>query len=270
MLKILNKIQTFLSIPNTSLLSPLEIYRLSKLKRYQPGVVKTRIGSIYYVDPVTLVSGNKEIFIDEVYKFSPKQKNPIVIDCGANIGLATIYFALVYDGLVFSYEADPNIFKCLMRNLETLSLNEKVKVTNSAIWTTNGEIEFDVEGGFSGQIKVHGHSQVKQTIKVPSLTLRSILSKFDIIDMLKIDIEGAEYDVLLDNYDALENVNCLFIEYHSHISEEQKLDQILGNLSKIGFRYSVKEAFASPHPFVESVDMLGMDLQLNIYAYRNN
>ena len=103
-------------------------------------------------------------------------------------------------------------------------------------------------------------------LHVPSIRLRDLLEQP--IDFLKLDIEGAEFDVLQDCQDRLQNIETLFVEYHSHINEPQQLQNVLTLLHEAGFRYQLHEVFTSPNPFLERQTLLGMDLQLNIFAYR--
>lgn len=83
------------------------------------------------------------------------------------------------------------------------------------------------------------------------------------------DIEGAEYAVVQDCIDVLDNVRNIFIEYHSHEKEPQKLHELLAILCRSGFRYHVREAWTSPQPFIHRRTLLGMDLQLNIFGFRS-
>ena len=77
-----------------------------------------------------------------------------------------------------------------------------------------------------------------------------------------------ETEVLKDCADKLVNVKYLFCEYHSHAAEKQSFDEILKVLSEAGFRYHIKEAYTSRFPFIERPLMLGMDLQLDVFAFR--
>lgn len=248
-----------------------ELWKIRNIPRYTGGRAQTKMGIIEYVDADTFQSGLKEIFVDEIYKIKKKSmKNPgIVIDCGANIGLASIYFSKFYNMNVYAYEADPLIFECLKKNVENVSLQEKVFPFNKAIWVSDQDIEFDIEGGYSGQIKKDGHELVKKTITVPSIRLKKIISDFDHIDFLKIDIEGAENQVLFDLAGILHNTDYIFIEWHSYAADSQMLGDILNLLKTEGFRYHIKEAFTSKSPFIKIDRMCGMDLQLNIFAFKN-
>ena len=88
------------------------------------------------------------------------------------------------------------------------------------------------------------------------------------IDFLKLDIEGAEREVLLDCAGSLTNVDHLFVEYHGYPGEQQGLADILRVIQAAGFRYHIKDAYLVEHPFVEARRDGHMPLQLNIFAHK--
>jgi hypothetical protein len=90
------------------------------------------------------------------------------------------------------------------------------------------------------------------------------------VDFLKLDIEGAEADVLEDCAPLLPIVCQLFIEYHSEPTKEQRLDRILSILRNAGFRVYLREAWDNlQYPFLPRRRRMVYDLQLNIFAYRS-
>ncbi|MBD0259019.1 MAG: FkbM family methyltransferase, partial [Cytophagales bacterium] len=221
--------------------------------------------TIEVVDACTFVGGSHEIFSKGIYEFRADTGAPYIIDCGANIGLSVIYFKNLYPGAqVVAFEPDQNICNVLRRNVAAFGFTG-VTVFQEAIWKANGFIEFQVEGGFSGRIpKPEDQANL---VRVPARRLRDLLLDRP-VDFLKVDIEGAEYEVLLDCQDALQGVKHIFIEYHSHIAEPQRLNEILAVLTRAGFRYHVHEAYTRPRPYVQRELMLGMDLQLDVFGYR--
>ena len=94
------------------------------------------------------------------------------------------------------------------------------------------------------------------------------MQKEEIVDLLKIDIEGAEYEVLKDCEDTLDNVENIFIEYHSWNNSPQKLSEILAILEKNNFRYYISSICGRSHPFINTGLDQNMDLQLNIFGVR--
>ena len=164
----------------------------------------------YYFDVPDLPSfiwQFKEIFVDELYKFEcDKSDEPIIYDCGANIGMSCLYFKKLYPkSKIKAFEADPKIARVLENNLAKNSILDGVEIINSAVWIDEDGIEFSSEGADGGS--VYGD---KNKIKLNSIRLKNYLENEKHIDMLKIDIEGAEYEVLKDCKDSLSNVKiCL-------------------------------------------------------------
>lgn len=189
---------------------------------------------------------------------------PYVIDCGANIGLSLIYSGGMFrNAAIVAYEPDPAIYACLKNNMQSFGFGN-VKLHEAAVWDENTEVDFQVEGAYSGRIPMPG--DVGNIIKVQAKRLRDFLDRK--VDFLKIDIEGAECLVIQDCRDSLNNVMNIFIEYHSHEKEPQKLHELLRILYDSGFRYHIHEAWTSPQPFIRHRTLLGMDLQLNIFGFR--
>lgn len=241
-----------------------ECERLKAIPRYTPTHTELFGRRIEIIDACTLLVGYHEIFEKRCYEFLSKHDAPLILDCGANIGLSVIFFKRKYpNSVIRAFEPDPNIFGVLTRNLEQFGFS-KVELHQQAVWIDHAGVDFWVEGGFSGRIPKPGDSE--HILHVPSIRLRDLLEQP--IDFLKLDIEGAEFDVLQDCQDRLQNIETLFVEYHSHINEPQQLQNVLTLLHEAGFRYQLHEVFTSPNPFLERQTLLGMDLQLNIFAYR--
>jgi adenylosuccinate synthase len=94
------------------------------------------------------------------------------------------------------------------------------------------------------------------------------LDKEPEVDLLKIDIEGAEYEVLKDCANSLSNVKNIFVEYHSWNSSTQKLSEILEVLEMNNFRYYIEDLSKRKQPFINHAKEKNMDLQLNIFGIK--
>lgn len=261
--KVKEKIKTLLNSKTRK--DYFEKRRLYKTPRFQKGSANFLQNPFYFVDAATFLHGFEEIFEQEIYKFKAGTDTPNIIDCGSNIGLSVVYFKLLYSqSKVTAFEPDKKIAQTLKENIKSFKL-DNVEVNEKAIWINNDGIEFQEEGGFSGRIPKPGDTS--NIVKVPTKRLKDLLSCK--VDFLKMDIEGAEYPVILDCAEMLKNVDNFFIEYHSHIKEEQNLHKILEILHTQGFRYHIHEAYTRKHPFISNESMVGMDLQLNIFAAKN-
>ena len=248
------------------IISSKELTRLKGMARYQAAETIFLGNKFSVVDAATFVSSYAEIFEQEIYKFRTNQSTPVIIDCGANIGLATIYFKLKYpEAKVLAFEPDPNIFTVLKNNVQSLDL-KNVELFNEAIGVNKETLLFNMEGGHSGMLVVKPD---KKTIPVPVTSLKEVLKKFDLIDFLKIDIEGYEINVLPAIAEELKKVNTLFLEYHTFLDQPQRLSEIIKIIEDAGFRYYVKESAYKIHPFLERELFYKMDMIVNIFCYRD-
>jgi FkbM family methyltransferase len=244
-----------------------EIARLQALPRYQPTETKLFGESLRLVDAASFLASYREIFDEEIYKFASRSSNPLILDCGANIGLGEIYWKRLYPAArIIAFEPDPVVFETLSWNCSQRQLRN-VELVSKAVWNGPGEVSFLSEGADAGHVALGNLRDVRQTIQVPSVRLRDYLS--EPIELLKLDIEGAEFEVLSDCQNNLENVKHLFVEYHSFLGQEQRLDEIFSILKRNGFRIHVKSQLVTPMPFVDRLNYLGLDNSLNIFAYRD-
>jgi FkbM family methyltransferase len=209
----------------------------------------------------------KEIFTDEAYKFHSSHTAPVIYDCGANVGISCLYFKSVYpQAKIRAFEADPQIAQLLEKNLLANGITD-VSVVSKAVWTDEEGIGIGLEGADGASVFSQGNK-----IRISSVRLSKELQNEPYIDMLKIDIEGAETAVLEDCRNSLNHVAHIFIEYHAYLHQAQDLDKILHILTQNNFRYFIRDAQDRKSPLVthQYKNDNGMDLQLNIFAYRVN
>lgn len=142
-----------------------------------------------------------------------------IIDCGANIGLSAVFFAAKYPAaLIVAIEPDKRNFEFLQKN--TLSYNNVVCM-NSAIWSSNIPIKVIDEGMGNWALKtVVADSNSSDSI--PGISIDQILKDYkqEKIDLLKIDIEGAEKELFSAHYQHwLPKTKVIVIELHASPSD---------------------------------------------------
>lgn len=209
---------------------------------------------------------HEEIFKHEIYKFYTSNKEPFIIDGGANIGLATIYLKQIYPySNIVAFEPDPKIFQLLKNNITQFGL-DRVELIEKGIWNKTGISEFCSEGADGGLISNLDKTQYASN-KIKVTSLRPYLKQQ--VDFLKLDIEGAETVVLRDIQYELKNVKRIFVEYHSFVNQNQTLSEIIEILTKADFRlYIDSPGLSSRSPFVKLNTYNNMDMQLNIYGFK--
>lgn len=214
-------------------------------------------------DWASFVAQLKEIYLDEVYQFNPRGNSPVVFDCGSNVGVSINFFKMKYPGSrVIGFEADPRIFTYLKKNTKGL---QNIEIHNCAVWSNDGKITFNCQGADAGSIVNHFDTECL----VSTERLKNYIEKEEHIDLLKIDIEGAEIEVLKDCANSLDKVDNIFVEYHSVVGNKQELDVILQILTENGFRYYMEGLYkGEKRPLVAEKINFNMDLQLSIWARR--
>lgn len=211
-------------------------------------------------DVASFLSALDEIYGDGIYGFVSGSNAPVIVDIGANIGVSVNYFLASYPGArIYAYEADPAIFDCLRHNVA--DRNDRVELFNQAVWHKNTRLRFAQEGADGGRLSANGG------IDVPAVDVREVLAGKQ-IDLLKIDIEGAEETVLPACAGLLGNVERIFLEYHSSPGSPQRLGEITRLLNDAGFRLHIRPVSCSRAPFTQLELHGGFDMQLNIFAWR--
>lgn len=213
--------------------------------RFTPGVIRLGPYQLRYADLLTVCPQWDELFVKQTLKVELRRPAPRILDCGANIGLATLYFKRLYpQARITAYEADPAIHAILAENLRNNGAAD-VEAVHAAIWKESGRISFACEGADSGAVAEVAANGWAPQRDVPSLRLRDLLSEGP-IDLLKLDIEGAERAVLTDCAGALRNVQALILELHDFDPRERNLPFVLALLEREGYSYTVDELVNLP------------------------
>jgi len=242
--------------------------RIRKLPRYTPGEVVIKGNRIAFPDAPSFMAIYDEIFDKHVYRFLSPQPAPLIIDCGANIGISTIYFKQLYpQSRVIAFEPDAAIYAYLEKNVAAMQA-QGVTLVNKGVWSEDKELEFLSEGADSGKV-ASGHEKTEgKTTRIKVERLSTYINEK--VAFLKIDIEGAELEVLKEIEHKLPLVENIFIEYHSFENREQDLDQILRILTRQGLRYYIyAPTTLRNQPFVDKASYNTMDGMLNICASRS-
>ena len=255
--------------PGDSTLPPLAEAEIARLQAFPP-LTRTTVPflgrRLEITDAYWFLHGYQEIFVDEIYRFSTEASRALIFDCGANVGLSVIYFKARHPrARVIAFEPDPALFTVLDNNVRAWAVSD-VTLYASAVWSEATRMPFEPDGCVGGRIMKTAAEG--RTVDVETVRLRDFLSQDEDVDLLKIDVEGAEYDVLRDCRLHLHRVRRLFVEFHGERNAPQRLHEILGWLEEAGFRYHVKEAYPVAHPFLDAERERRFDLQLNLFAFR--
>jgi FkbM family methyltransferase len=245
----------------------IKIYEsLNGFPRYTKTTTQLVGHKIIIPDSTSFLFMHKEIFEENIYKFKTSNPAPYIIDGGANIGLSTIYFKLLFpSSKIIAFEPDPEIYSILKENIKSFNFTD-VELIKKGLWNKNIKLPFRSEGADAGIIAdVDKTVSASKTIEVVSL--KTYLQ--ETVDFLKLDIEGSETIVLMDIQNDLDKVERIFVEYHSFIGQSQTLNEIIDILTKADFRLHVSSpGLSSKAPFINLNIYNNMDMQLNIYGFK--
>src|SRR5712691_7909171 len=223
--------------PELAVLHELE-RRAGREPRRARGEVSIASYRFEYADAMSAWPQWDDIFVHGSLSFETDVREPRVLDCGANIGLASMYFKQRYPHAnITAFEADPALAAVCRRNLAASGAGD-VEVRDAAVWIANGTLEFVCEGTDSGAIASLDPSVSGQKAEVPAVRLRDWLE--EPIDLLKLDIEGAELPVLDDCRDLLHNVRAMTIDLHEFNPAIRQTGAMFDLLARAGFLFDMR------------------------------
>ena len=165
------------------------------------------------------------------YHLPPAEAKPVrvIADLGANIGLTALDFALRYpQAQILSVELDDELAQIAIATTERWS--SRVTVVSGAVWTQDGTINYDLEYGDE-----HGaHVAVGASRTARSYSLDTLLAPYDQVDYVKMDLEGAEAEILGGECRWAAKVRTIKVEVHAPFT----LDLCRRELERLGFEVS--------------------------------
>jgi FkbM family methyltransferase len=157
-------------------------------------------------------------------------KDDIVIDCGAHIGQETVFFGRL-GATVYAFEPGSFAFKKLQENLAKYSLNNNCYIYNAAVGTTNTKAKLflkkqNEQFPESETISTYSSSLISEKVNVDLANFEEV-NVIDIVEfingigkkvkLLKMDVEGSEYDILKKIIDTkiYEQIDYIAVETHA-------------------------------------------------------
>lgn len=168
----------------------------------------------------------REIFLDDVYGDVVRRvpSCQTMIDLGANIGLASVYFMSRYNCRVFAVEPNPSTFSVLEKNL---SQRPGAACLQGAVWSHAANLGGNQSAGadhfsmFSTEESSDGEIQ---GYPLPEVIRRSGFAQ---VDLLKVDVEGAERELFKGPLDWLRSIRAIAIEFHDSSRDDIGFDRIM-------------------------------------------
>jgi FkbM family methyltransferase len=190
-----------------------------------------------YGDAMTIA----EIFLDDCYGRDLALPNsPVVIDVGGFIGDFALYAVKRLNARkVVVCEPSPRNWALLLKNIANNSYQDRIEPVNKAV-TANGEnVMMNIDAPDDQQSMVSAHCENAQPMSsVPGISLGQLLRDHSVeyVDLLKIDVEGAEYAILEGtSSDVFRRVRNIVFEYHDIEGGWAMLESVNQRLIREGY-----------------------------------
>lgn len=166
---------------------------------------------LFHLKDLSQITSVKEVFEDKIYNLRLSNPLPTIVDIGAAIGDSTLFFIQKYPkAKLYAYESQKSLFKLLRENINhNIFDNSNISLVNKMV--------------------------VKKSNNKDQIEFRNILDSIDgKIDLLKIDIEGGEYELIDDILISSKKILKLAVELHyfENSSDRQEMANFISNLSK--------------------------------------
>jgi FkbM family methyltransferase len=226
---------------------PITYYTLMlKYSRYRPGIlnklfedlcrknvyVKT-YGVKLYLEPCEeppvysiFISINEPITLRYFSRFA--REGGVVVDCGANVGIYSLISAK-YANKVIAVEPNPLAYQALQKNVK-LNGFSNVRSVNMAVWSSSGKARLYLSSHHQDstlRYDIMSEHTYNSSIEVETITLDQLLTQEPEINLIKIDVEGAEVEALKGANEVLNKTKRIIVEVRKGQTDKEVLD-ILG------------------------------------------
>lgn len=200
-----------------------------------------------YSNPITFSSGLyyirfRDLLVytrkdsDDIYNLLPTREKPveimlrrllkpgdIFVDVGANVGYYSL-LAAKNKSFVIAIEPAVSTFLVLKQNIRMNNFDGRILTVNKCSWKEEGIIELKIPKGLYGLASIISENMKFKfvnydVVKVECIKLDDILSNYDRIKIVKIDAEGAEYEILLGMMETMKKIDVIILELSRNISE---------------------------------------------------
>jgi FkbM family methyltransferase len=164
----------------------------------------------------------EQILVRREYDFDVRRPPKTIVDAGANIGLASIYFSNRFpDARIIAIEPEESNFELLTKNIAPY---DNITAIQGALWHRNERINLVDPGLGKWAFMTQAQDSIEERFgeivqEVQGMTVDTIMKGQGIehIDVLKVDIEGAEREVFGDPSSWIMKVDSLIVELHERM-----------------------------------------------------
>lgn len=193
----------------------------------------------------------KEIFMEDLYDINFLKKHlptaPKIIDIGANVGFFDTFILSHYPtSQIVAFEPLPANFAQLKRN-QTLNQDKNLHIENKAVSESRGKtsLYYNPTQGLTPIASTMNNFDKKNSekIDVETVSLSDIMETYSMkeVDLLKLDCEGAEYEILYNTPKPLfDNIHFITMETHSGTKEKENHEDLISFLRALNYQIKTR------------------------------
>lgn len=154
----------------------------------------------------------QQIFAGRQYDLDFERRPATIVDAGANIGLASVFYANKYpDARIIAIEPEADNFRMLKMNV---SPYPNITPVRAAVWNSNGQASLSDPGWGTAGFRTCETNRCGDGIR--AITIGSVMEEYglDRVDLLKMDVEGAEKEIFEAAEGWIDRVGVIVIELH--------------------------------------------------------
>ena len=185
-----------------------------------------------------------QVFVDrehDVKRLAPTATT--IIDAGANVGFSSVFFATEFPGAqVIAIEPEPSNYAQLVRNTASYP---NITPVHAALWSGRGVVSIENPESEEWAFRVFASDSTRDRATIPATGVADVLAQFGLsqVDILKIDIEGAETEVFGPGCDEwLGCVRNLVIELHDYLKPGCSR-AVHAAATRVGFAHTMQGEF---------------------------
>lgn len=200
-------------------------------------IIQLRVENLVIKQPIDSICENRQIFGQKIFDlFYSPSRDDVVIDVGSHVGLFTLKIAQKVK-LVVAVEPYKLSFDLLVDNVKRNNLKNIITI-NAALSDFGGEVKLFIDDSSQGHSIVSGSEKF---IGTKALALDKLVEQLSLskVDFVKINVEGAELNVLKGASGTLLKTHSMLAIAANHYPEQK--NDILSFLSAIGFASRVRK-----------------------------
>ncbi len=181
--------------------------------------------------------------------FNFGSNKPTILDIGAHIGAFAIFAsAKAPKGRIFAYEPNPESFELLKDNIKHNKCSN-IKIFNTAVTEKKGSMEFFID---KNSVLGSVYNKNGRKVVIPTVSLSDILleNRLPAVDLLKMDVEGAEYQILFHtSKETLSQIKRIEMEVHEFSESKDNALSMADFLTENGFNVTMSGPWLLKHIF---------------------